>query len=352
METAAAGANGSDRGTGGSRKSVSGEQKTTFVCMKDDRIWVRQRYVRGMFHRFNWHRTVEVMLLLSGGMEVFANGASYILREDDVLLLGQNCGHALYPLTDDCVFLTTEIAPGLLEAYGLPVLRYGAVCSNELEASPSVWMDVRQELMRLTRYLRMEEGEPFRGAGIDLTAASMIADLYHSCSEDVSPFFAGAPSAKRNDAVENVKAFIEEHYSEKIQLDTLADLSGYNRTYTASLFKKQEGIGVYEYIVRTRMQNGLRMLGSGRESVTDIALRCGFSDSYSFSVYAKKYCGRTPQEYRALFAEPRPAAQDVPEDVLRRKAEQYLHLRDDARLDALARELRAVLEAYVPAERP
>ena len=55
-----------------------------------------------------------------------------------------------------------------------------------------------------------------------------------------------------------------------------------------------------EYLTRFRLQKAVELLGSvEKPTVTDTAMRVGFSDTRRFILACKKYYGMTPAEYRA-----------------------------------------------------
>lgn len=59
------------------------------------------------------------------------------------------------------------------------------------------------------------------------------------------------------------------------------------------------GIGIHEYLAFTRLQHAAAELISTDDTITQIALRCGFSDSNYFKDVFKKKYGVTPREYRS-----------------------------------------------------
>ena len=67
--------------------------------------------------------------------------------------------------------------------------------------------------------------------------------------------------------------------------------------YLSKLFKREEGIGIGDYIVDERMFLAAQLLKAGRANVSRIAYECGY-DNYSYftKVFKKKY-GMTPREY-------------------------------------------------------
>ncbi len=61
-------------------------------------------------------------------------------------------------------------------------------------------------------------------------------------------------------------------------------------------------MGVHEYLVLIRLRSAAYELLSTDQSVTQIALHCGFSDSNYFKDAFKKKFGLTPRDYRRSHA--------------------------------------------------
>ena len=78
----------------------------------------------------------------------------------------------------------------------------------------------------------------------------------------------------------------------------IAAAAGYSPNYLSRKFREAAGIGVHEYLVFIRLQHAALELITTDDSVTEIALRCGFSDSNYFKDAFKKRYGVTPRAYR------------------------------------------------------
>lgn len=92
--------------------------------------------------------------------------------------------------------------------------------------------------------------------------------------------------------------YISAHYMEQISTADIAAIVGYSPNYLSRKFKESVGVGVHEYIVFIRLQKAANELLSTKDKITDIALRCGFSDSNYFKDAFKKKYGLTPRAYR------------------------------------------------------
>ena len=92
--------------------------------------------------------------------------------------------------------------------------------------------------------------------------------------------------------------FINEHFRQQISAADIAAAAGFSPNYLSRKFREAVGIGVHEYLVFIRLRSAAGELVSTDSSVTEIALRCGFSDSNYFKDAFKKKYGMTPRMYR------------------------------------------------------
>ncbi len=93
-----------------------------------------------------------------------------------------------------------------------------------------------------------------------------------------------------------------------ITADLTADLSlknqaaalNVNASYLSSLFKKETGTTLTEYVNRTRIEHAILLLNTTDMQIQIIAGYCGISDVNYFTKIFKKIVGKTPKEYREM----------------------------------------------------
>ncbi|MNQ82398.1 HTH-type transcriptional regulator YesS [compost metagenome] len=92
--------------------------------------------------------------------------------------------------------------------------------------------------------------------------------------------------------------YINEHLSEEIYLDVLADKLKMSSGYLSSYFKGKTGKNIVDYINETRITKATSLLADNRIKVHDAAKTVGYQNITSFNRMFKKYTGVTPSEYR------------------------------------------------------
>jgi len=98
--------------------------------------------------------------------------------------------------------------------------------------------------------------------------------------------------------VQNLILRIDSNLSGDLSLKTLAAAQNINASYLSSLFKKETGQTVTDYVNRRRVDMAKRLLESTKLQIQTIAQHCGMSDVNYFSKIFKKYTSKTPREYR------------------------------------------------------
>lgn len=95
--------------------------------------------------------------------------------------------------------------------------------------------------------------------------------------------------------------YIYNHLHESITTQTLATLVHLNRTYLSTLFKKETGFTIAEYILSKRLEAAKNMLRFSNYTYSEIANILSFSSQSHFTSVFHKKTGYTPSEYRNKF---------------------------------------------------
>lgn len=105
--------------------------------------------------------------------------------------------------------------------------------------------------------------------------------------------------------VRDVLNFVDFHYMEPLNLESLALKYAVNKNYLSTRFHKEVGMTVTDYINLTRVRRSLKLLSGTSLSMPEIAERCGFSDANYYTRMFKKIHGTTPNEYRKSLQSPK-----------------------------------------------
>ena len=83
-----------------------------------------------------------------------------------------------------------------------------------------------------------------------------------------------------------------------LRLKTIAEKFNVNSSYLSTIFHKEVGCTLTEYINQQRVEKGIRLLKLTSKPVQEIAAECGIQDVNYFIKLFKKQTGMTPNRYR------------------------------------------------------
>lgn len=140
--------------------------------------------------------------------------------------------------------------------------------------------------------------------------ASSIDELFQIHDEMILYFVTQVAKAKRSNEqkmqsyskpVVICMDYISVHLHEQIPLETLARQANINRCYLSTLFKKETGVTISEYIAEKRMEAARNMLAYSDYSLSDISEILHFSSYSHFARVFRAHEQMSPNEYRRSY---------------------------------------------------
>lgn len=135
--------------------------------------------------------------------------------------------------------------------------------------------------------------EHFVNSGIQ----SIIGYLYrYKLLQDVDEFF----NNKYIDKIMPVLSYIDIHYAEPINLESVSEAMNMNPSYFCRVFKKSTNSTFTEYLNFVRVLKSEKKLTNRSESISDIAMNVGFASVSYFNRVFKRFKGISPSDYRKI----------------------------------------------------
>ena len=107
----------------------------------------------------------------------------------------------------------------------------------------------------------------------------------------------GARSKKRLE-LEKVRAFLDEHFADKITLDALSEQVFINKYYLTRIFKETYGSTISHYVLTKRITRAKQLIRFSGMTMDEIAAAVGMNDANYFSRAFRKVEGISPTEYQ------------------------------------------------------
>ena len=242
------------------------------------------------------HPYYELAYIEHGSCRFFIEDTMFDLHDGDFLLIPPHVFHFTRYLFGSCLRCGIYFRAGDLESELISHFPDGADFLSQVRVF-QVPTDARREIGRLIMRMAAED------RGFDERSPLMLRlqlqELLLLCSRVCLLLTETPASIHTTDRQVLLAArYINEHFRQQISATDIAAAAGFSPNYLSRKFREAAGIGVHDYLVFIRLRSAAFELISTNDSVTDIALRNGFSDSNYFKDVFKKKYGMTPREYR------------------------------------------------------
>lgn len=241
--------------------------------------------------QLHWHGEYEMIHICTGTLTLFLDEETVVCKEGDCILLAGSILHGATP--KHCV-------------YECAVFDHRALFSGACHAL----------LGGVSNFVRMDAGSEENEAAIEFFEALqqtnsgkefMILSALYRCFGllQQKDLFERQPveSSKKIQHLKQALRLIETEYASTITLPQLAKACGMSPKYFCRFFKEMTHKTPIDYLNNYRVKMACEMLRQNQESITEIALNCGFNDLSYFIKTFKRYKGVSPKGYRKQLGE-------------------------------------------------
>ncbi len=104
-------------------------------------------------------------------------------------------------------------------------------------------------------------------------------------------------SHREESRIRQIYGYVEQHYQQEIDLQTVADLASLTVPSFCRYFKKITQMTFTDFVNEYRIKQACKML-INNQSVTDVCYNSGFNNLSHFTKTFKSVTGKTPREYK------------------------------------------------------
>ncbi len=247
---------------------------------------------------------VELVIVLSGSAVHIVDGEQYMIRKGDIFVIAEDTEHG-YDKPEDfhiCnimfrkrfLDLTSMDIAGTPGFQALFVLEPQQSKTKGFTSYLKLMPDEQLRIEKMVAALHKEYHSRAAGWQTMVRAEFLCLVVELSRMYDTSSIEHDMGIVKLAPAL----AFIERYFQEEMTVTGLAELTHYSERQFLRLFKEATGYRPMQYITRLRIHTARRLLCETELSVTEIAERCGYTDSSYFTRVFQQNCGISPRAYR------------------------------------------------------
>ena len=226
------------------------------------------------------------------------NDETFTMEPLDVVVISPQVGHSTLALEEDVVAFVVHVGNEFYQQYDPDFGMYEFVVRSDASTRHNEFFTTLRHHAAMTMLLMHKGENPIHRMWIEHHYLALAGDVFREFDPVKKVHENARPGDIKPATFDKMIAYIDEHYQQKLELEDIAKIGGYNVAYTSQFFKRQMGISFVDYVLRLRLRDATTQLTSTDEAVARIASSCGFADIKAFNVAFKKHFRMTPTEYR------------------------------------------------------
>lgn len=252
---------------------------------------------------YHWHMEYEIDLIVKGSVTLTLNESQVHAGAGDIIFIRDGVVHGGHPNTTDTIYdcIVFDMKKMLAGSHTFQdqiedVLKHITLINKYLPASTPDIPLLMQHLFR-----SMKEGH----AGYELVVTGLLYAFLgfifqHGLYHDAATLALREHRRKRITQLKQTFQLIDSSYQQPLTLTDLAQAANLSPNYFCRFFQKITQHSPIDYLNRYRIEMACLKLTHTNDSITEIALSCGFNDVSYFIKLFRRYKETSPRKYKQL----------------------------------------------------
>ena len=251
----------------------------------------------GGYHPLHWHEELEILYPLNGETDITVEGNKYHLPKKNLTVIDSRQVHSTYTFDPTSMLLCIHVSKSHLQNYLPEIELYQIHCIPELipDSLFQEYLYICDVLAALTRlYIQDVPGFRLEAEGMVLQVISRLIRSFASIPASAIP----DANLQTIERIRKIITYVEDHYTENISLQDVAELLGVGKEYFCRFFKKNMGISFFQYLTEVRLSHIYQGLTETDLAIAELMENNGFSNQKLFNRAFKELYGCTPSSVR------------------------------------------------------
>jgi len=256
-------------------------------------IWAnRSQLQAGQLMQQHFHACHQLYYILSGSAVFLIGGVSVKAKPGSCFLVPAGTPHQMLPVQE-----------GSLESFELKIFIKDPFLLSYFQEAPEPVTD-DGAIKRLLTYAvenwdsRDEQNRMDIAYILSAVLLNFFVDQLHYAHKDSTHILTENYSA----LTKAILVYIEKHFSKAFSLLELGQQLNYNKNYLCSVFVKDTGVTIVEYLNFVRIRRAMIFFAFYRQDVYTACESVGFGNLSHFSRTFKAMVGMPPREFRKAFS--------------------------------------------------
>ncbi len=254
------------------------DSKQTFNCWEvvNNKFWP------------HFHSSIELIYVTEGELKVTLNSQLYCLQENQIFIIPSYYIHSY----DTDYYSKAYIAIIPLDS----VPSYKTQLAKKTFVKPLIDNSPNtEELLHLFKTLSLYDANSNETITAGIRKGYSYALLGLLIKESG---LTETESSRTISLAQEILIYLQDNYLKPLKLEEIAAHFGYSKSRFSHIFNEYFDCSLVDYINGLRSRHALKLLQDTNDTVTDIALSCGFDSTRTFYRAFYKAFGCTPGDYR------------------------------------------------------
>lgn len=247
---------------------------------------------------WHWHEALEFCYVQSGSVKVSTAGQAQVFQKGQGFFINSNI---LTAMTEcgDCIIDSHLFYSVLLGGHFKSVFETKyldpVIQNRNLDLLP-LWGETgtQKQLLQKLRQLSLLQSQE----NAEFLTRNLLSEIWLLLLEELQNTRLNGSSAKNQDRILTMLAFIQENYQQKLTLQDIANAGAVSTRECLRCFQASIRQSPVEYLLEYRVQAAAKLLESTDLPVTEIAMRTGWGSSSYFAKMFHRLRGKTPNAHR------------------------------------------------------
>ena len=239
------------------------------------------------------HAEIEIIRIMGGSCTIFINGNEYSGQAGDVFFVNPLEVHSLQigncsEFSHQCICFEEKLIHDLQLQRGIK--KEELRIRHFIKATQPESAFVQEAFTHILEVYTADDS--YMEAEISSWLTLLVVHLAKYCMADTI-----LTKDRNMRFCSEILQYIAENYREDITSKEAAAALSYNQCYFCRSFRRMFGMSFTEYLNQYRVGASRVLLERKEQTITKIALECGFRTSAHFTSCFKKYVGILPSQY-------------------------------------------------------
>ena len=248
----------------------------------------------------HWHTSIEIVQPVDSWYDIIIGGETLRIEPGEIAIIPPRTLHQIVAPKQGSRFIHIFDMSSLSYIHGFAAIQ--PFIEDPLKITKSTHPHVYHEICDILTQMRDSyfNQEQFAELSIYALLIKLLVTLGNNHLDTMEVFGSMRVYKQKEYATKfnDVLEFIDSHYMEDLELDSIAASIGFSKFHFSRLFKQYTNYTFCNYLTRRRLLAAKALLEQPNLSITEIALQSGFPSISTFNRAFKQQNNCTPSEYR------------------------------------------------------